>query len=253
MARQPRETKADRENRSRIVDLLQSATAAAKSGDRTAAVSAFTDAVALARAGGLGLEQVFCLQQLGQYRAGVGAESDARAAYEEGLELCEQCSDALTLAPNLLAGLGDLDLRENDEEAAFAHFAVSLALLSLDDRSAYDLARRITRHLHKTLTTAQDVANRAAHRASDLYLRLLRASSKDSAAPAFTATLAMKLAELVGRAGMMHRRDDVVLCLATLRLCVNEQAESMLARLATIRGLRNALVFYGRSRDRAQA
>jgi len=178
--------------------------------------------------------------------------SIARTAFEEALETCCQLGD-ISLASNVLAGLGDLDIDQHDDEAGFAHLSCSLVFLEFSDLPEYELAIRITQHLYQTLITRPAVIDRATPNATDLYRSLIRHRSAEHTPDNFVDAVALKLSELVGRGGMLQRRDQAELCLETLQLWSKRGGDSPDVRLAVSRGLRNAIVLDGRSGERQRA
>jgi predicted ATPase/class 3 adenylate cyclase len=95
-------------------------------GDRAAAIDSAKKAVELSRAHGAAADLAFALQVLGRLLADDDRD-EARARYEEGLEVARRAEDAVSQI-YLLYALGRLHLREGDNERARELYAEALDL-----------------------------------------------------------------------------------------------------------------------------
>ena len=95
-------------------------------GDLSAAIDSAKKAVELSRAHGAAADLAFALQVLGRLLADDDRD-EARARYEEGLEVARRAEDAVSQI-YLLYALGRLHLREGDNERARELYSEALDL-----------------------------------------------------------------------------------------------------------------------------
>jgi tetratricopeptide (TPR) repeat protein len=97
-----------------------------RAGDHAAAIDSAKKAVELSRSHGAAADLAFALQVLGRLSADDDRD-EARARYEEGLEVARRAEDAVSQI-YLLYALGRLHLRAGDNERARALYAEALDL-----------------------------------------------------------------------------------------------------------------------------